>query len=72
MKKIKNGINGRTKLSEKRIADALNQAARDAVETHRHAGQPLVVWKDGKTVLISADEVELPKPARKKPRTRIT
>ena len=27
---------------------ALRQAVNEVVESHRHAGRPLVVWKDGK------------------------
>ena len=64
MKKNKNDANGRTRLSEKRIAAALNQAARDAVEAHRQADKPLAVWKDGKVVMVSADEVKIPKSTR--------
>jgi hypothetical protein len=46
-----------TRLPEKLITAALNQAALDAVEAHRVAGQPLVEWKDGKIVFVSPDQV---------------
>jgi len=40
------------------IDDALNEAVRDAVRLHKRMGQPLAVWRDGKTVWLSAEEVE--------------
>jgi hypothetical protein len=40
------------------IVDALNEAVREAVRHHKRMGQPLVVWRDGKTVWLSAEEVE--------------
>ena len=39
------------------VTQALNEAAREAVEVHRKAGVPLAVWRDGKVVLVSAEEV---------------
>lgn len=64
MTKGKSG-NGRSKPSKDRVTEALNQAARDAIETHRQAGLPLVFWKDGQIVLVSPDELDSPKPRRK-------
>ena len=40
------------------IDDALNEAVREAVLQHKRMGQPLAVWRDGKTVWLSAEEVE--------------
>jgi hypothetical protein len=34
------------------IDDALRAAARNAILEHKQKGQPLVAWRDGKTVLI--------------------
>ena len=40
------------------IDEALNAAARDAVQLHKEKGLPLVVWRDGKIVWISPEEAE--------------
>lgn len=40
------------------IDRALEAAARDAIKRHRQSGQPIPVWRDGKTVMVSADELE--------------
>jgi hypothetical protein len=41
----------------KPIDEALNAAVRDAVLRHKQQGQPLAVWRDGKTVWIRPEEV---------------
>ena len=41
------------------IDEALNEAVREAVRLHKRMGQPLAVWRDGKTVWISPEEVDL-------------
>lgn len=51
------------------VTQALNEAARDAVEVHRKAGVPLAVWRDGKVVLVSAEEVA-PTANGRKPRRK--
>lgn len=53
----------------KAISEALNAAVADAVEVHRKAGLPLVVWQDGKVAYVSADDVAA-KPNRTKPRRK--
>jgi hypothetical protein len=40
------------------IDEAMNAAVRDAVQLHKEKGLPLVVWRDGKAVWISAEEAE--------------
>jgi hypothetical protein len=40
------------------IDEALNAAVRDAVLRHKQLGQPLAVWRDGKTVWLTPEEVE--------------
>lgn len=40
------------------IDEAMNKAVREAVLLHKRMGQPLAVWRDGRTVWLSADEVE--------------
>jgi hypothetical protein len=63
------------------IDEAFEEAFREAVLQHKRAGQPLVFWKDGKSILVSAEEVEAelnarkaaskkPTAPRKKPRAR--
>jgi hypothetical protein len=37
---------------------ALKEAVREVVRQHKKTGRKLAVWKNGKTVLISADEVK--------------
>ena len=40
------------------IDEALNEAVRDAVRQHQRMGLPLAVWRNGKTVWLSPEEVE--------------
>ncbi|MCX7424064.1 MAG: hypothetical protein NTW96_00250 [Planctomycetia bacterium] len=40
------------------IEEALNEAVREVVRHHKRMGLPLAVWRDGKTVWLSAEEVE--------------
>jgi hypothetical protein len=54
-------------LTDRLVQNALAQAAADAVEAHRKAGVPLVVWGDGEPVLISPDDVT---PTRSKTKLR--
>ena len=42
------------------IDRALVAAYRRTVLRHRSLGAPLVVWRDGRVVEVSADSVELP------------
>ena len=39
------------------LEQALLEAARDARRKHKEAGNPIVVWQDGKAVWIPADEI---------------
>ena len=41
------------------IDKAIVLAARNAIKEHKQKGQPLVVRRNGKTVLIPPDELEL-------------
>lgn len=45
------------------IDRALEAATREAIRQHKQAGQPMVVWRDGKVVHISPEEMEAPLPA---------
>lgn len=40
------------------IDRALEAAAREAITRHRQSGQPIPVWRDGKTTMVSPDELE--------------
>ena len=37
---------------------ALKKAVRQVVERHKKTGRPLAIWENGKTVLISPNEVK--------------
>lgn len=41
------------------VSEALNAAVREAVLQHKQKGLPLVVWRDGKTVLVPPEEIEV-------------
>ena len=43
----------RMTLQDKALA-ALKKAVRQVVERHKKTGRPLAIWKNGKTVYISA------------------
>lgn len=49
---------GRLFRERKPIDDALNAAVREAVKRHRQQGQPLVVCRNGQTILISPEDVD--------------
>lgn len=40
------------------IDEALRRAAQKAILQHKQAGLPLVIWRDGKAVAVSAEELE--------------
>lgn len=40
------------------IDEALREGARLALEAHKRAGSPLVIWRDGKTQWVSPEEFE--------------
>lgn len=44
------------------IDEAMNEAVRQAVERHRQAGAPLVVWQNGRVARIDAENVPTDKP----------
>jgi len=41
------------------IDEALAQGAQEALRIHKQAGLPIVVWENGKTVWIPAEEISL-------------
>jgi hypothetical protein len=47
------------------VEAAVQAAVRDALIQHKRAGNPIVVWEDGRVVWIPAEEIEIPEePAR--------
>lgn len=53
---------GRIFSDGRRIDKALRSAAREAVLSHRRQNLPVVIWRNGKTVLVSARELTKPSP----------
>ena len=39
------------------IDRALEAAAREAISRHKQSGQPIPVWRDGKTVMVAPEEL---------------
>ncbi len=39
---------------------ALAAAQRDAIRRHRLFGVPVAIWRDGKVVIVPAEEIQLP------------
>ena len=39
---------------------ALREAVAEVIEERRRAGEPVVTWRDGKVVLVPADELNTP------------
>ena len=46
-------------LDDERLDQAMRQAVQDALRTHKLLGQPVVVWRDGKVVWLSPEEIPL-------------
>jgi len=40
-----------------RILDALRQAVREALLSHKRSGNPVAVWQNGRVVWVPADEI---------------
>ena len=41
------------------VLEVLRRAVRQALLTHKRAGNPIAVWKDGKVVIIPPEEIEV-------------
>jgi len=39
------------------IDEALKQGVREALRKHKQAGNPIVIWKDGKAVWLKPEEI---------------
>jgi hypothetical protein len=42
------------------IEQALAQAVREALHRHKQAGNPVAVWRNGRTVWIGPDDIQIP------------
>ncbi|MFL6254153.1 MAG: hypothetical protein ACJ74T_03970 [Pyrinomonadaceae bacterium] len=41
------------------VVAALRRAAHNALLEHKRAGNPIAAWKDGKVVIIPAEEIQV-------------
>ena len=41
------------------VDDAMRDAVRHALLTHKRAGNPVASWKDGRVVIIPAEEIQV-------------
>jgi hypothetical protein len=39
------------------IEQALARAVREALQRHKQAGNPVAVWRDGRTVWVESDDI---------------
>lgn len=47
-------------IAEEKVVDqAIRRAVRHALLTHKRAGVPVSSWRDGKVVMIPADEIQV-------------
>jgi len=59
---ISKGQSGRRKINVVQggpVVAALRRAARSALLEHKRAGNPVASWKDGKVVIIPAEEISI-------------
>lgn len=42
--------------------EALKKAVAEAIADHKRAGDPIVIWKDGKVVRVPADQIVVREP----------
>ena len=43
-----------------RITEALAKGVREALIKHKQAGNPIVIWRDGKIVTVKPEEITVP------------
>ena len=41
------------------IVDAVNRAVTAALRRHKERGESIVIWRDGKIVTLTADEIDV-------------
>ncbi len=58
--KVSPGSHKRLLIVESRAVDeAMGEAVRHALVMHKRAGNPVATWRDGKVVIIPAEEIEV-------------
>ena len=58
--KVLPGSHQRLLIAEGKAVDAaMSEAVRHALLTHKRAGNPVASWRDGKVVIIPAEEIEV-------------
>jgi len=52
---------GPTEMSDhtKAIEQAMRRAVREALVTHKRAGNTVAAWKDGRVVLVNSDDIQV-------------
>ncbi|NUN53118.1 MAG: hypothetical protein HUU06_10085 [Planctomycetaceae bacterium] len=45
-----------------RILHALAEAVREALLRHKRAGQSVAIWRDGRVVWLSPEDIRVPEP----------
>ncbi len=48
-----------TLADREKITDALATGVREALKRHKQAGNPIVVWRDGKTIWLKPEEIQV-------------
>lgn len=41
--------------------EALKEAVRETIQDHKRTGHPLAIWRNGKVMHVSADQIDTPK-----------
>lgn len=49
-------------LLSSRIDEGVKSAIAQALDRHRKLGESIAIWRDGKVVILSADQIPLPEP----------
>lgn len=58
--KVSPGSHKRLLIAESRAVDeAMSEAVRHALVTHKRAGHPVASWSDGEVVIIPAEEIQV-------------
>jgi hypothetical protein len=50
----------------KSIEQAMRRAVRHALLTHKHAGNTVAAWRDGRVVLVRAENIQVEESAKDK------
>jgi hypothetical protein len=45
---------------QERIQKAMREAVQDAIRRHKLLGEPIVVWEDGKVVVVPPEKIVVP------------